>query len=610
MIIAENITKRFGTQILFESASFKINPKEKVGLVGRNGYGKTTLFRILVGEELPDDGIVTFPKNYRLGHMRQQPYFNHKTVIDELLAVVEDENKRWEIEKTLFGLGFRDDDLQKNPHELSGGFQIRLELARVLLSNPDMLLLDEPNNFLDITSIRWLTRFLREWKKEIILITHDRSFMDSIVTHTLGIHRRKIRKIAGSTEKYYEQIALEEEIYEKTRINDERRRKEIELFISRFRAKARLANMVQSRIKMLSKMENRSKLEKIKEIEFSFSFAPTPTKYPLTASGITFSYSACQPELLGGLSISIGAKDRICVIGKNGKGKTTLLKIFAGILKPTSGSINYSQHAKIGYYEQHHIATLAETRTVLEEIQCELPNADRQQAWNICGSLLFEGDEALKKISVLSGGEKSRVALGKIIARPTNLLLLDEPTNHLDMDACDALLAALDSYEGAIVMVTHNEMLLNALAQRLIVFQGGKPFVFEGSYKRFLESIGWEDETSTLETKNGATKLSQREFRKRKAELISLRAKTLKPLETKIATTESEITALEHTLKELHESLIDASHKQDGTKIAEIGKAIHECEEKIEVLFKVLSELTVEYENNKNSFEKLLKEMG
>jgi ATP-binding cassette subfamily F protein 3 len=236
-----------------------------------------------------------------------------------------------------------------------------------------------------------------------------------------------------------------------------------------------------------------------------------------------------------------------------------------------------------------------------------LPDTERQKAWDISGSMLFEGDEALKKIAVLSGGEKSRVVLGKIIARATNLLLLDEPTNHLDMDACDALLSALDSYLGAVVIVTHNEMFLNALAERLIVFQGGKAFVFEGGYDRFLEKIGWEDERDTSSQEmSGAIKLSAKELRKRKAELTAQRAKTLKPLEKAIGDAEHAIVTLEEELKALNEEMISASHAQDGKKIAELSKRIHECESHIDDLFAQLSSLSEEYETQKKLFEELL----
>ena len=262
MIVVENLKKSFGSQILFEGISFKLNPKERIGIVGRNGHGKTTLFRLLTGEELPDDGAVTVPKHYRIGYVRQEIEFTKDTVLDEGMTGLSEENRDhyWKVEKILDGLGFSKNDMHRHPAEFSGGFQVRLNLAKVLVSEPDLLLLDEPTNFLDITSIRWVERLLINWPRELMVITHDRSFMDKIVTHTLGIHRRKVRKILGNTEKFYNQIAQDEEIYEKTRINDERRRKEIELFINRFRAKARLANLVQSRIKVLSKLEKKEKI--------------------------------------------------------------------------------------------------------------------------------------------------------------------------------------------------------------------------------------------------------------------------------------------------------------------------------------------------------------
>ena len=292
MISVENLTKSFGKYILFDGISFKLNSRERIGLVGRNGHGKTTLFRLVAGMDQPDSGNILTPKSYRIGYVQQHIDFSKRTVLEEAMTGLADSEKdhSWKAEKILAGLGFSLTDMQQPPETFSGGFQVRLNLAKALVSEPDLLLLDEPTNYLDITSIRWIERFLINWPHELMLITHDRSFMDKIVTHTLGIHRRKVRKIAGDTGKYYAQIALDEEVYEKTRLNDEKRRKEIELFISRFRAKARLANMVQSRIKTLSKMTRQEKLDKVKNLEFSFQTQPFSAKHVLTVRNLGFGF--------------------------------------------------------------------------------------------------------------------------------------------------------------------------------------------------------------------------------------------------------------------------------------------------------------------------------
>lgn len=617
MIKVENLTKSFGDQLLFEGVSFNINPRERVGLVGRNGHGKTTFLRLIVGEEHPDAGSITIPKNYRIGYVLQKLEFTEDTVLKEGARGLSraERDHYWKVEKVLAGLGFTKADMQRHPAEFSGGYQVRLNLAKVLVSEPDLLLLDEPTNYLDITSIRWIERFLTSWPHEVMLITHDRSFMDKLVTHTIAIHRRKFRKIAGNTEKLYAQIAQEEEIYEKTRINDERRRKEIEQFITRFRAKARLANLVQSRMKTLKKMEKPEKLEGVSSLGFAFRSQPFHAKYLMRAWNLSFSYHS-ETLLIRNFDITIGARDRICVIGKNGQGKTTLLKMLAGVLAPRSGEIVLHPGAVKGVFEQTNIGSLVDQRTVEEEILYSHSDVDRQAARNICGAMMFEGDDALKKIGVLSGGEKSRVMLGKLLVTPVNLLLLDEPSNHLDMESCDALLAAIDNFEGAVVMVTHNEMFLHALAKRLIVFQNEGITVFEGSYGRFLEKGGWQEEdfpppADSPRSGGGEsrTKVNKKESRRRRSELLTQRAKILKPIEQDITRLENHIDAQEKMLEEFNAAMLEASQAQDGAKIGELSRSIHSCQSSIDRCFEELEEVTAVFEEKRAAFEKKLEEL-
>jgi ATP-binding cassette subfamily F protein 3 len=523
--------------------------------------------------------------------------------------------QHWKVERVLAGLGFTQDDMNRHPSEFSGGFQVRLNLAKVLVSDPDMLLLDEPTNYLDITSIRWIERFLNAWPRELILVTHDRTFMDRIVTHTMGIHRRKIRKIEGDTEKYYTQVAQDEDIYEKTRINDERKRREVEEFIAQFRAKARLVGLVQSRVKTLQKMEKRDKLEKLKDLEFSFREKPLPGKSALQARNVGFAYQPDQP-LIADLSITITAGERIGIVGPNGKGKTTLLKILAGALDPQTGAVLYHPAIQKGFFEQTNVSHLIPNRTVEEEILYSDGGVDRQLARDICGAMLFSGDEALKKIAVLSGGEKSRLLLGQIIATAVNLLLLDEPTNHLDLESCDALLSALDAFEGTLILVTHNEMFLHALAERLIVFRENGVEVFDGSYQEFLDKGGWQDEKpagkAEVETAGAAAenlKAARKELRRRRSEIGARRARALKPLEDEMKRLERDIERQDAEMAKLAQAMQAASENRDGTRIAEISQAMHACQKDIDRLFDALDRATREHEGLSANFDRELAEL-
>jgi len=559
-------------------------PGERLGVVGRNGHGKTTLFKILLGEEQADSGEVFTPKNYRVGHLSQHLEFKHPTILEEVSSVLPEQEGGWfetyKAEEMLSGLGFSPAQFSESPSKFSGGYQIRLNLAKLILKEPNLLLLDEPTNYLDIVAVRWLIRFLQTWKNELMLITHDRDFMDSVTTHTMAIHRAKAKKIEGSTAKLYEQIVVEEAVYEQTRQNEEKRKKEIQKFIDRFRAQAAKASSVQSRVKALEKMGAKSELGTIATLDFEFRAAPFPGKWPLEIQDLSFSFDPKQPPLIEGVSAIIGKKDRVAVIGRNGRGKTTLLNLMAGELKETGGKVILNPNAKVAYFGQTNIGRLNLDKTIEQEITDVHPERNRSVARNICGQMMFEGDAALKKIRFLSGGERSRVLLGKILVTPANVLLLDEPTNHLDMESIDALLEAVDAFDGAVIMVTHSELILRTVPNRLIVFDRGEVQLFEGGYEEFLERIGWEQEDEL-----------------REAEPVKKAAKKkedLKPLRKKMRQLEEEIVALEKGIEEKNNLIADASKKGDSWAIAEHSKKLKESQERIEKIFAEMNEVSAQ----------------
>ena len=610
MISVQYLSKHYLEQVIFDNISFNLNPRERTALVGRNGHGKTTLFRMLTGQEQCDEGNIAVPKNYRIGYLSQHINFTKPTVLEEGCCSLpaDQEGDDWRVKSVLSGLGFSEDDFDRDPSEFSGGYQIRLNLAKVLVSDPNLLLLDEPTNFLDIVSIRWLTGFLNNWKNEIVIISHDRGFTDSVATHTLGIHRHKIVKIKGNTQEYYDRILKAEEIHEKQRLNEDKKRKQAESFINSFRAKAGHASLVQSRVKALEKQEVLKKLEKISTLSFSFNSAPFPAKSIMEAHDLTFSYNGNDSPLIDHLNFNIESNDKICIIGKNGKGKTTLLKLLAGILSPSEGKVRNHPQTKIGYYEQANTATLNDQLTVEEEIASTVSSIERGRVRSICGAMMFSGDSALKKIKVLSGGEKCRTLLGKLLVMPTNILLLDEPTHHLDMQSCEAMMDAIDNFSGAVLMVTHNEHILHRAANKLIVFHHDRIFFFHGTYSQFLEQIGWDDQESVKPNKKSSKQedtkgLNKKEKRKIRAEFNAKRSKVLAPFEKKIKNIEKEIEKAELQFHRDTETLIKASHAQDGVTISKLSTSIKQSQNHIDTLYEELENTNEEYELKKSQFE-------
>lgn len=596
MLQINNLSLAYGAQQVFDDISFNINSGERIGLVGRNGSGKTTIFKIITGEVAPDQGKIAMPKNYTIGYVQQHLNFTESTILDEACLGLkpEEQDQVWKVEKILTGLGFSEDDFYASPHSISGGYQVRLNLTKVLIAEPHLLLLDEPTNYLDIISIRWLTSFLRRWENELMIITHDRNFMNSITTHSMAIHRHKIKKIEGDTIKLYEQIATEEDVYERARVNEEKARKKAEVFINRFRAQAARASMVQSRIKALEKMGEKKELSKIAELGFSFRAAEFEAEHLMRIKNISFGYTPDQ-QLIKDLSIEIGKNDRICVIGKNGKGKSTLLRILQGELQPQEGSIYYHPKCQRGYFGQTNIERLNPELTIDAELGTVRDDLRYGEVRAVCGAMMFSGDLALKKISVLSGGEKSRVSLGKILLTPANLLLLDEPTNHLDMESCDSLIEAIDDFTGAVIIVTHNEMFLHHLATRLIVFNEDRVFVFDGTYQEFLDKIGWEKDSKRKKQTKVQTNIAEHEQEAVKTK--ALQEKSKKILHKKIAQLEEKIAGLERSMEEANFKLSAAAAAKQTVQLKELPHVIQQYSKNIEDNYKEMETLISELDS-------------
>ena len=609
MIELTNISKNYGEQELFSSLNFRLSAGNRIGLVGRNGSGKSTLFKLILGEEHSDDGAVHIPRNYKIGTLRQHLSFFEKTLLDETaLSLAEDDKfSLYKVEKILFGLGFEEEDLQKDPLSFSGGFQIRINLAKLLLTEPNLLLLDEPTNYLDIVSLRWLKMFLRSFDGEVILITHDRNFMDSITTHTMGIVRKTLSLTKGDTHKFYKQLALNDELYEKQKITQDKKIKELEEFIAKNRTRASTAALAQSKVKILEKMEKMDDLNSESSLSFEFKLKTTPAKVLLDVKDLSFYYKENE-VLFKNISFTLQKGETLGIIGKNGKGKSTLLNTIAGELQQQIGSVDFHVSSSFAHFGQTNIAHLNPKNTVMDEIYVGNPRLPESSVRSICGAMMFSNDNAKKKVSLLSGGEKSRVMLGQIIAREVNVLFLDEPTNHLDMQSIDALSKAIKNFDGSCIIVTHSEDLLRKVCDRLIVFSNGEAELFDGNYDEFLEKIGWQDDIVEEKVKT-APKINKKENKKQRTLLINERNKLTSPLKKKVEKLENEIMSIEENLELEHDALVLASNAGDNAKIMDISRLVSDYEKEVEAKFELLEQSQNSFDEINEEYDKKLEEL-
>ncbi len=631
MIDIQNLSLDFGDKILFENVNVRINQTDKIALVGLNGTGKSTFLKIIKGEEKPTSGKVLLPKNFTYGYLPQEfVKLNGLSLIEEVKSSfkeyiflekqeneinlqLENENidesekaklleqlgkiihRKEEtdfyelesrIEKVLMGLGFNKDDFSKNVKEFSGGWQMRIELAKILLNDNDILLLDEPTNHLDIDSLWWLTNFLQNYKGAILLISHDKFFINKVTDKTLEIANKKITFFNGSYDKYIKAKKIAEEQAVAAYKNQQKKIKETERFIERFRYKASKASQVQSRIKQLEKLQKIEIPEHEKNITIKFPEPPRSSVIPVKLNNVTAGYG--EKIVFRNLDLQIERGEKIALVGKNGTGKSTLLKTVAGQLQPLAGKVIYGQNTKISYYAQEVAETFNLEDDILSTLSSIPSDLTEGQLRTVLGAFLFHGDDVKKKIKILSGGEKSRVALASILLQKANVVVLDEPTNHLDYQSKEILQEALKNYKGALLIASHDIDFLKNIVDKVIEFQNGEVKYYYGDIEYYLAKKHTGETEFTQEKEIVKPKINNRKEQKRiEAELRQKRFRATKDLIKNIEKCEIEISRLEEKIKILETELAD---------------------EKIYSNPQLSKEKTLEYKTAKQNLDEILEE--
>ncbi len=539
MISLTRISKQYGRQLLFVDASFQLNSGEKVGLVGPNGSGKTTLFRMITGEEVADEGDISIPKKLTVGYFRQDvEEMSGRTVLDEAIlgsgrvgdlhheleqlnCAMSDPAQAGEMDgilarfgeveeeyghlggyaleaqarEVLHGLGFDDDTIDGDVGALSGGWKMRVAMARVLLGRPDVLLMDEPTNHLDIESIIWLESFLKSRSGALLMTSHDRDFMNRIVTKVAEIDDGEITMYSGNYDFYERERAIRDANREAAYARQQAMLAKEQRFIDRFAAHAAKAAQVQSRVKALDKIEKIELPKRRKVVQFDFRMPPRSGDQVAVLEGVRKSYG--KRVVHDGLSMTIRRGERWCVMGKNGAGKSTLLKMIAGHIAPDAGQVKLGASLKMGYFAQQSLDVLDPDLTVEEQLREDFPHESIGALRNLAGAFQFSGDDVEKKIRALSGGEKTRLVLARMLLNPPNFLVLDEPTNHLDLATKEMLLESLKTFDGTMLFVSHDRAFLRALSNRVLELGGetgteAQPHLYPGSYVEYVERTGHE----------------------------------------------------------------------------------------------------------------------
>ena len=609
MFAAENLTVDFTGTPLFEDISFLINPKEKIALVGKNGAGKSTLLKIFAGLQQPSHGRVVIPKNATIGYLPQHLLVkDEKTVLEDVksafsklldtqaildklnnelasrtdydsqeyndiieavamynerLSIMGAHNMMGEIEKTLLGLGFLRTDFDRNTSEFSGGWRMRIELAKILLSHPDILLLDEPTNHLDIESIQWLEQFLASSSSALLLVSHDKAFLDAVTSRTIEISLGRIYDYKANYSKYLELRAEQREQQLRAFENQQKMIADTEDFIERFRYKATKAVQVQSRIKQLEKLQ-RIEVDEEDNSALRLKFPPAPHSgvLPVDIEALTKKYDSLL--VLDNIDMQISRGEKVAFVGKNGEGKSTLVKCIMNEVE-YSGKLKLGHGVKIGYFAQNQASLLDENLTVFETVDYAAVGDIRTKIRDILGAFMFGGAASDKKVKVLSGGERSRLAMIKLLLEPANLLILDEPTNHLDMRSKDVLKEAIRAFDGTVILVSHDRDFLDGLVNKVYEFANHKVKLHLGGIKEFLEEKKI-DNLKEIERRAVSTECKSPDNtpseNKLAYEARKELSKKIKKIERSIADTEKEIEQLENLLADIEAKFAEGNSSE------------------------------------------------
>ncbi len=650
MITLNHVQKQFGSKVLFKDCSLQIGVRDRLGLIGPNGSGKTTLFRMILGEESIDEGEILIAKGVKIGYLPQEVIsLRGNTVLDEVLKsltnitslqdkmkILEEElssiedpkeqerlakeygklEERYtllggygleaEAKRILQGLGFRERDFGRFTDALSGGWLMRIGLAKILLQSPDLLLLDEPTNHLDLSSLIWLEEFLVSYPGAMIIVSHDRVFLNHLIDQIAEIEAQKIDLYHSNYDHYLEEKEARIQILEATYKTQQRKIEQTERFIERFRAKNTKSSQVQSRIKMLEKIERIELPEKKKEIRFRFP-APTRSGHKVVeVKNLHKNYG--ETVVYQGVDLNLYRGDKVALLGSNGAGKSTLLKILAGVLDFEEGEVILGKDVTRAYFAQHQFDILRPENTVFEELLSIATDESQTELRTILGSFLFSGDEIEKKVSVLSGGEKSRLVLAKILLKPANFLLFDEPTSHLDIPSRNVLEMALKQFQGTICLITHDRHLINEIANKVIEIDKGIPHLYPGNYdyslykKQLVQKEEVKKEVEVEEREKSAKKKStymvKEERRKRVQEMDQFR-KQLSSLEKRFQEVEKSLHEATQKLDQLNQKLSDPNLYLNQQETYETVQTHKQVKEQVRGLTQLWEFLALELEELK-----------